>query len=88
MVAIEKTEPSAPERRKKSVALLKTELKEDVKEMRAVYKRKETDPVWSDLDVFAAGDARIKSKLVKEIRSQVQRGETILAAQPMNELVG
>jgi hypothetical protein len=72
-------------RRSEAVKLLKTELKEDVSEMRDVYKRPPKDDVWKDLDKFAK-TPQAKSKLVEQIRQQVSRGEDIIAAQPMNEL--
>ena len=33
-------------------------------------------------------DQKAKDKLVKEIRGQVDKGESVLAAQPMNNLAG
>jgi hypothetical protein len=55
--------------------------------MRAVYKKGVKDPVWADLDPFASSQ-KDKETLVKEIRGQVDKGETVIASQPMNELVG
>jgi hypothetical protein len=37
-----------------AVALLKTELSHDVSQMRSVYQKGESDPVWSDLDPILA----------------------------------
>lgn len=74
-------------RRKQAVAFLKTELSEDVSEMRAVYKRSAKDPIWQDLDSFVADD-NDKETLVGEIRDRVNKGETVIANQPMNELAG
>ncbi len=86
--AIDAAKPDGQERRNAAVALLKTELRQDVHDMRTVYRRPEIDPVWSDLDPFTAGDAAAKTTLVKAIRAQVNKGEDLLANQPMNELAG
>jgi hypothetical protein len=85
---MEKEEPSAPERRKKAVELLQKELAADVAEARKVYNSPETAPVWSDLDAFTTGDKKAKQTLVEQIRGQVNKGLTIMANQPMRELVG
>jgi len=75
------------ERRKGAVELLKGELRDDVVEMKKVYKPiKASDPIWSDLDAFVSG--KDKSTLVKQIRSQVSKGEAIIASQPMDSLAG
>jgi hypothetical protein len=85
--AMEAGETDPAQRRKKAVALLKKELSADVTAMRAVYKRGVKDPVWADLDPFASSQ-KDKETLVKEIRGQVDKGETVIASQPMTELVG
>jgi len=66
--------------------LLKKELTADVSSMRAVYRRKSSDDVWKDLNPFFSGDDKAKSKLVTQIREQVNQGENTIASQPMNEL--
>lgn len=85
--AMEGGESDPAERRKKAVALLKKELSADVTAMRAVYKKGVKDPVWADLDGFTSTQ-KDKETLVKEIRGQVDKGETVIASQPINELVG
>jgi hypothetical protein len=87
VTAMEAGESDPAQRRKKAVALLKKELSADVAEMRGVYKKGVKDPVWSDLDEFATSQ-KDKESLVKEIRGQVDKGETVIANQPMNNLVG
>jgi len=85
--AMEAGETDPAQRRKKAVALLKKELSADVTAMRAVYKKGVKDPVWADLDPFTSSQ-KDKETLVKEIRGQVDKGETVIASQPMNELAG
>ena len=80
--------PTAPERRKKAVALLKADLKRDVGEMRAVYRKGPDNPVWSDIDPLVSGDKNAKKTLIKQIRSRVSSGESVMASQPMDELAG
>jgi hypothetical protein len=87
VTGMEATESDAGERRKKAVAFLKTELSEDVSEMRTVYQRNAKDPVWEDLDTFVADDSD-KDTLIGEIRGRVSKGETVIANQPMNSLAG
>lgn len=87
VTAMEAAESDPAQRRKKAVALLKKELSADVTEIRGVYKKGVKDPVWSDLDAFASSQ-KDKESLVKEIRGQVDKGETVIANQPMNNLVG
>ena len=79
---------ASPHPNSTNLKLLKVELREDVKAMRAVYKRAPSAPVWADLDPFVSGDVNAKKKLVGEIRGQVAQGETTLANQPMTELEG
>lgn len=86
VTALEGSETDPAKRRKKAVALLKKELSADVAAMRTVYKKGVKDPVWADLDEFASG--KDKEKLVKEIRAQVDKGESVIASQPMDELAG
>jgi hypothetical protein len=87
ITGMEATESDDGERRKKAVAFLKTELSEDVSEMRSVYQRGAKDPVWEDLDTFVADDSD-KDTLVGEIRDRVNKGETVIANQPMSNLAG
>ncbi len=70
--------------RKSAVKLLKAELSADVTSMRSVYGKAATDPIWDDLNPFTTGNVKAKSTLVKEIQSQVKRGQSIIAAQPMS----
>jgi hypothetical protein len=84
---MEAKESDDGKRRKQAVAFLKTELSEDVSEMRDVYQRGAKDPIWQDLDNFVEDDDD-KETLVGEIRDRVNKGETVIANQPMNELAG
>jgi hypothetical protein len=84
---IEKKETDPAELRKKTVDLLKGELSEDVRVMRGVYKDNPKDPIWVDLDPYVANDDD-KKTLVSEIRNQVNKGESIIASQPMDVLKG
>ena len=84
---MEKVETAPEKRRERAVAFLKQELAADVTEMRAVYTRAPTDAVWNDLDPFAPKPEE-KTKLVDQIKAQVSRGISTIAAQPMDELAG
>ncbi len=86
--AMEKAEPSQPKRRVEAVKILKGELQADVSAMRSVYARTYSDPIWKDLDPFVSGDPDVKKGLVQQIRTQVSRGQTVIASQPMRELAG
>lgn len=84
---LEAKETDDGKRRKGTVELLKAELAEDVAAMRSVYARGARDPVWADLDPFVSDDED-KETLVGEIRDRVNKGETVIANQPMSGLAG
>lgn len=84
---MESKETDDAQRRKKAVGFLKTDLAADVSAMRSVYTRGAKDPIWADLDKFVSDDDD-KETLVGEIRTRVNKGETVIANQPMNSLAG
>jgi hypothetical protein len=81
---LESGESKDDKRRTLACGLLKKELSSDVSEMLKVYKRPATDDVWQDLDPFVSGSKKAKSKLVGQIREQVNKGESFLAGQSMS----
>lgn len=81
-----KKEQAYAKNRKAAVRLLKSELSLDVSVMRGVYGKASTDPIWDDLDKFTSGSKKARSTLVKDIKAQVGRGQSIIAGQPMTVL--
>ena len=75
-------EPNVAAQRAAVLKGLRWSMQEDVKAMRAVAARKETDAdAWTDITV--AGQAR--AKLVKAVRQQILEGLDRVAQQPLND---
>lgn len=68
------------------IKVLKKELHEDVKAMKAVANRPNTDATWQDIQDIQGAKKADKDALINSVRSQILAGEDRIAAQDLDRL--